>query len=627
MTEVIAPDVAGHKKPPLLAQLRVDLAPFPFRAALTWRIALLCALVVGTAMMYGTFEAAISCYLVIFLSKPDAVVNIGTGIGLIVVVTIVVALMIWVINLVIVSPLVLMLAMALASFVFLYIGAASQLGEMGGIVGLVIAFVLSLVYMAPLGDAVSIALRYAWYMVAMPMAWMVVFNLAVGLSPVRLLKGTLLRRLATAADAISSGAPARHAELAELMRADNGALLQQAASVRVLNLVPRNPAQQVASDVRAGYRLMLAASALPEDTPPARRTALVDAIRAAAAALEAGHMPAMPTMEPANPAERELIAALAVLAGAPEPEVVAAPKPPFFFPDALTNPDYQRFALKTTAAAMICYLIYTGLDWQGIHTAMITCYVAALGTTGETVHKLGLRIVGCLIGATLGMGSVLFVIPQLESVGGLMVLVFVCMLIAAWVSTGPERIAYGGVQIGLAFLLTVIQGFSPGTSLDSGWDRIVGILLGNVVVYLIFTHLWPMPIEKAARAHLKAALDGLSRLAALAPERRAGAVPDAALVENEVGKAEEALALLPFEPRAIRPTPETTAKLRAAGEEIAALGRDIYLSREALPGAAARLASLAARIDGGTGDAGVPQTDAPGTIGRRLDRLQRAVTS
>lgn len=618
---------AVHPPPSLLAQALADLAPFPGRAAMTWRIALLCALVVGTAMMFGTFEAAISCYLIIYLSKQDAVVNVGTGIGLIVVVTIVVVLMVYVINMVIVSPLVLMIAMAVASFVFLYIGAASQLGEMGGIVGLVIAFVLSLVYMAPLGDAVSIALRYAWYMVAMPMAWMAVFNLFLGLSPVRLLRGTLLQRVSAAADAIASGAPADHAGLAALMRADNGALAQQAASVKVLNLVPHRSAQQVACDVRAGYRLMIAASALPADLAPERREALVAAIRAAHTALEAGRTPPVPpsAVEPATPAERNLLAALATLAGTPEAEVVAAPKPPFFFPDALTNPDYQRFALKTTAAAMICYLIYTGLDWQGIHTAMVTCYVAALGTTGETVHKLGLRITGCLIGAMLGMGSVLFIIPQLESVGGLMVLIFACMLIAAWVSTGPERIAYGGVQIGLAFLLTVLQGFGPGTSLDSGWDRIVGILLGNVVVYLIFTGIWPMPVEKAARAHLKTGLAVLARLAALAPERRAGAVADAALVVSEAGKADELLDLLPFEPRHIRPGPETEAGLRAVAEAMPLLACDIYLSREALPDVSARLDALSARIERGTGGATKVTSGGEDAIRVRLDRLQQAV--
>ena len=620
-------EASAHPPPSLLAQALADLAPFPGRAAMTWRIALLCALVVGTAMMFGTFEAAISCYLIIYLSKPDAVVNIGTGIGLIVVVTIVVALLVYVINLVIVSPLVLMIAMAVTSMLFLYIGAASQLGEMGGIVGLVIAFVLSLVYMAPLGDAVSIALRYAWYMVAMPMAWMVVFNLFLGLSPVRLLRGALMQRLAAVADATASGAPASHAGLAALMREDNAALAKQAGSVKILNLVPQSSALQVARDVRAGYRLMIAAAALPDDLAPERRDALLAAVAAARAALEAGRAPPMPSpaAEPATQAERELLAALTTLAGAPDVAMVASPKPPFFFPDALTNPEYQRFALKTTAAAMICYLIYTGLNWQGIHTAMVTCYVAALSTTGETVHKLGLRITGCLIGAALGMGSVLFIIPQLEGVGGLMAVIFACMLIAAWVSTGPERIAYGGVQIGLAFLLTVLQGFGPGTSLDSGWDRIVGILLGNLVVYLVFTRIWPVSVEGAVRAHLNSALSGLARLAATAPEKRPGAIPDAALALREASLADDGLDLVPFEPRAIRPSPAIQAGLRATGAEIAGLTQDIYLSREALPGVADRLEALAARIDGRGGAQAHSTADGADDIHRRLDRMQAAV--
>jgi multidrug resistance protein MdtO len=63
----------------LFAQVIHDLAPFPGRAALTWRIALLCALVSAAAMLYKIPEAAISCYLIIFLMKPDAVQNIGTA--------------------------------------------------------------------------------------------------------------------------------------------------------------------------------------------------------------------------------------------------------------------------------------------------------------------------------------------------------------------------------------------------------------------------------------------------------------------------------------------------------------------------------------------------------------------
>ncbi|MBL8579880.1 MAG: FUSC family protein [Mesorhizobium sp.] len=610
----------------IISQIRADLAPFPGRAALTWRIALLCSLVSATAMLFETPEAAISCYLIIFLMKSDAVINVGTALGLIVLATVIVAVMVVIIQYTVDSPLLRMATIAFASFLFLYIGAASQLGEIGGIIALIIAFVLTLINLVPVGDAVSFGLRYAWYMAAMPMAWMVVFNFVLGLSPVRLLRQTLLIRLNTTADAIASGAPAKYRPLLELLRADNGALEQQAGFVKILAFVSRPAARQISADVRASYRLMLAASALPDTIAEERRTALVSSIRVAASALEAGEAPAKsePAGSDSDGAEREILMALDIIAGCPEGPVIPAPKPGFFFDDALTNPAYQRFALKTTAAAMICYLVYAGINWQGIHTAMITCYVAALSSTGETVHKLALRITGCLIGAALGVGAILFVIPHIDGIGALMVLVFAGVLVGAWVSTGPERISYGGVQIALAFLLTVLQGFGPSTSLDTAWDRILGILLGNLVVYLIFTRLWPVPVEWTVRNHLAKALTGLSRLAALEPQKRTGAVADAALVEREAGMAAEALDLIPFEPASMRAKPNVEAALRQSREDIAALTRTIYLSRTDMSDVARQLKHVSTTI-AGTASSPVAETHGgDDDVRNRLDRIQRA---
>lgn len=246
---------------------------------------------------------------------------------------------------------------------------------------------------------------------------------------------------------------------------------------------------------------------------------------------------------------------------------------------------------------MICFLIYTAIDWQGIHTAMITCYVAALGTTGETVHKLALRITGCLIGAALGVAAIFWVIPQIDGVGALMVLVFLGCLVGAWVSTGPERIAYAGVQVALAFLLTVLQGFGPSVSLDTAQDRIVGILLGNLVVYLIFTRIWPAPVEGEVRALFARALSGLAWIARLPPARRTDAVSSAAEIESLAGRCQEALRLLPFEPRELRPTPKREQALHGAVTEIETLNRSIWLSRDTnLEQIADRLDRLAERF-------------------------------
>ena len=91
------------------------------------------------------------------------------------------------------------------------------------------------------------------------------------------------------------------------------------------------------------------------------------------------------------------------------------PKPKgLFVPDAFTNPAHVRFALKVTLAAMFCYVLYSAIDWFGIHTAFITCVFIALESTGRTLHKGVLRAVGCIIGGLLALFSIIFLIPHME---------------------------------------------------------------------------------------------------------------------------------------------------------------------------------------------------------------------
>ena len=142
---------------------------------------------------------------------------------------------------------------------------------------------------------------------------------------------------------------------------------------------------------------------------------------------------------------------------------------------------------------------------------MITCYVAALGTVGETVHKLVLRIAGCLVGALLGCAAIFFLMPHMNNIGQLMALVFAGCTLAAWVAQGSQRIAYAGVQIGLAFLLTVLQGFGPDGQISVALDRVYGILLGNVVVFLVFTQVWPVNIASQMDEILKQHLSELKK--------------------------------------------------------------------------------------------------------------------
>jgi uncharacterized membrane protein YccC len=163
-----------------------------------------------------------------------------------------------------------------------------------------------------------------------------------------------------------------------------------------------------------------------------------------------------------------------------------------FAADAFTNPAHVRYALKVTLAAMICYIIYTGLDWPGIHTAFITCCFISLESLGATLHKGALRLVGCVVGGSLGFLSILYLIPRMESIVSLALLIGAVSALAGWVAAGSPRIAYCGLQIGFAFYMCVLQSFGPDTDFVKIRDRLVGILLGITVTTLVFMHLWPV---------------------------------------------------------------------------------------------------------------------------------------
>lgn len=593
--------IADSPWPGIFRQVRRDLMPFPGRAALTWRIALLCALVCGTAMLYKVPESAISCYLIIFLMRPNGAECVGQAIGLTLLVSVVVLLMAPLIQATADDPLVRIVVIAATSFGFLFLSSASQLGEIGAIIALVIAFILTLVDQVPAGEIVTRGLLYAWQMAVMPMVLMAVFCLIFGTSPHRLLRQGLARRLEAAAEALepSSADVGGHGLLDEELKDGSEATDKQVKLARLFHTAPGAELGWLSGAASTSYRLLVAVSALPSGLAGDLRARLAGQCRAAAAAVASGRRPPAGPLPAATgvaayDAAQDALAGLSRANGGSD---VVAAKPPFLAPDAFTNPDHQRYALKTTAAAISCYIIYSVIDWQGIHTAMVTCYVAALGTTGETVHKLALRIVGCLIGAAIGLGSILFVIPHLDSVGGLMALVFAGVLVAAWVSTGNERISYGGVQIGLAFLLTILDGFGPSTDMDAARDRVVGILLGNLVIYLVFTQIWPKSAIVDARERLQRALAALSRLAAQDQATRVTAVAEAALVERETARAREVLALLPFEPSSQRP-PMVAARLKSLVAETRAALPALMFTSDVPAGTSRRLAEAAERMGG-----------------------------
>lgn len=576
-----------------------DLAPFPGRAATAWRVAAVCALVAGIAMLFNIPESAISVYLVIFLMKADGAENTVVASAAIIAITLLVALMIPVLQWTIESAMIRILVMIVVSYVFIFIGAATKLAEGGSIVALIIVFILTLMNEVPVNGVISIALRYAWEMAILPMFVIAGFSLFFGRWSVSLLRQQLRERLVVARDSLLKRTTTYRPDIREQLEEGNDDAAKRAMLVKLLHQTSTDKTSRIVSDIPASYQLIYSVSALPETTAENTRQHYADQIERMIDALDKGAVlpAAVAPDDQAQPAQAKgILQALNTISGHEKTTYPKGTGDSFVAADAFSNPVYQRFALKTTLAAIFCYMFYAAIDWQGIHTAMVTCYVASMGTAGDTIHKLSLRITGCLVGAAIGMASIVYLMPHMESVGSLMLLVFAVTLLAAWVTAGSEKISYAGVQIGLAFTLTVLQGFGPTTDFDTATDRIIGILVGNFAVYLVSTLIWPTPVSETIRKTLARATEKIAALAATPPSQRLNAVATIAEAEKLLGEVHYCLYLLPFEPAALRPDPAVKQAFQYYANRLATLGRDVYFSDTAMPEIVGRLKLLSERL-------------------------------
>src|SRR5215468_2314184 len=191
----------------------------------------------------------------------------------------------------------------------------------------------------------------------------------------------------------------------------------------------------------------------------------------------------------------------------------AARRRSLFLPDAFDNPEYVRFAIKGTLAALICYVLFIGFDYPGIYTSVITCFVVSLSTIGSSNQKGLLRFGGAAVGGVMGLIALVYLFPNIDGLGGFWLVFATGTAVAAWINFGSPRIAYGGYQTGLAFYKATLQELGPAVSATVVRDRLVGVAFGLVVFGVVEHVLWP--VRAADRMHARLA-DVLRSLAALA---------------------------------------------------------------------------------------------------------------
>jgi multidrug resistance protein MdtO len=163
-----------------------------------------------------------------------------------------------------------------------------------------------------------------------------------------------------------------------------------------------------------------------------------------------------------------------------------------FIPDAFSNPEHLRYVLGGTLAAMLCYVFYVSLDWPNLSTSVTTCVLTALTTIGSSRQKQILRIAGFVLGGVIaGIGAQIFILPFIDSIGEFALLFAAMTAVGAWIGTASSRLSYAGVQFAFAFYLIHLSEFSIQTNLSVARDRVLGVLLGTTMMWLVFERFFP----------------------------------------------------------------------------------------------------------------------------------------
>jgi multidrug resistance protein MdtO len=491
----------AERRTPFLAFLAQELAPNEGRGLAVARIATACTITVAISMTFRIPLAAYMAYMVFLISKDDIAGTARMAVAGSLAITFAVIFSLGLAQISLGDPAIRLPAMALITFLAMFSARTFALGPISFLAGFVVVTMQSVVDQVPNPEAFTRLTLWLWVVVVVPVALTMLINLLFGPAASAVADRGVRKVLADLEAALTGG------EIA-------GRLGEWRTILVPLTGKSRNPAA-----VQRLLDALIILEAYPDPIPPRERPRLASLVRACLGALERSNP--VTDAPPESESTPEALAATRAFADlqhefartqAPQPAHTAQKPRQLFVPDALSNPAHWQFALKTTIAIMIAYSVYTMLDWPGLLTSIVTVFFVALGSVGETVHKLTLRISGAIIGGLIAGLSIVFVIPHFTDIGQLSLLTALVALFAGWVSTSSERLSYAGMQIALAFFMGLLQTYSPANDLTVLRDRVAGILLGNVVITLVFSVLWPESAITRLRGALAGALRSIAAL-------------------------------------------------------------------------------------------------------------------
>ncbi|TBL62148.1 FUSC family protein [Hafnia alvei] len=489
---------------PLVSRFYQGLGFYPGRANQILRTTVGCIIVVILSQTLQIPDLALSLIVVFFVTQTNIVVTKLTGLFFIISIALAVAASLLILKITWDVPFLRILLASLVAFISLFMMRASKYGVIFYLVALIVIFSQSFVDVSSDSEEVIRNILWVWMAMTYAIAVTLIINaLFLPSEPEKLLNKTLISQLNHIADLLTPDN--------ELKRKENtlASIGQDLQSLYKLLQYTKSRDRLSSSDHTAQLAMVTMVSELrslschlPMEiiNQKSRDTALriKSACEVTIASLKNHSAPFTPDAINTNIGDTTLREMAKVINNYDQNKKVSydtssSPKKKFsfFVPDAFSNKIYVTYALKTLLSALICYIFYTATDWFGIHTIMLTCLVVAQPGLGKTQRKITLRLLGAIAGSIAALVAIVFILPNLTTLFGLLLLSAPIFMLCSWVATGPENISYAGIQMLLTFSLAVLNGFTPVSDLTEVRDRIVGVILGIIIAGLIQTLIKP----------------------------------------------------------------------------------------------------------------------------------------
>jgi uncharacterized membrane protein YccC len=113
------------------------------------------------------------------------------------------------------------------------------------------------------------------------------------------------------------------------------------------------------------------------------------------------------------------------------------------------------------------------------------------------VQRAAHRLIGCLIGALVGLGCLAFISSDL--------LLWIALIppgiwLCSQIQTGATGVSYIGTQAMFAYVTSMVQGQGPPDSISPGFERLVGVMGGLSILFAVTLILSLIPLSQPSPA-------------------------------------------------------------------------------------------------------------------------------